>query len=1053
MSAESNSDLRIFTEALRLPLEARADYIDRACAGDEILRAKVQALLGANDRAGRFMEELPSVFADERVQQAGAIEKPGDWIGRYHLLQQIGEGGWGIVFLAEQKEPVRRRVALKVIKPGMDSKSVIARFEAERQALALMDHPHIAKVFDAGTTDSGRPYFVMELVRGVKITDYCDQHSLSTEERLALFAQVCEAVQHAHQKGIIHRDIKPSNILVTESLEGAPLPIVIDFGVAKAMTNQQLTDKTLFTAFEMLIGTPAYMSPEQAALTTIGVDTRTDIYSLGVLLYELLTGSTPFNTSELLKAGLDEIRRVIRDQEPQRPSTRLSRMTRADLTTVAQHRRSEPPRLIRAIRGDLDWIVIKCLEKDRTRRYETANGLALEVKRFLHNETISARPPSRLYRFRKMAQRNMLLFAAVSVVVILTLASLVVVSLALAKERRTRRQLAAALIESKTNEAKAKTEAAKSHETKEFLEEMLAGVSPWVRRGADVTLLQKILDRTAKRIGVEMTNQPAVEAELRGQIGRLYSEIGNNDQAAPMLRAAVALDRAEFGPQSAETAVALNDLGWALFRKENLDEAARVNSEALDIRQQLFGHENPLVAESMDHLGSVYRHQHKLGQADKLIRESLGIRERRFGVDSAEAADSLHNLAVILDDEGKSAESEVVADRLLSIRQQLDQDDPSLAAALGDAAWAASRNGKLDKSESLYQQTLTARRKFLGDDHPEVARAISALGDIMRRRGNLTEAAAVMSAAVSIQTKLLGEDHPDTLYSLGNLGSILEGEGKWPEAETVYRETLMAWRKTKGNEFPYAIWALQHYAAVLTAEKKFDQAKQELDQTLTPAFARQPASVELLGARLHLLACQGRWAEAASDQSLALEYQSSENYHYHRMAGLLVMTRNRPAYERLCARILATFSNTTNVYVAEHMVEDCLEWADSGVDLRVVDNLADKAVTLAKDSGELPNSEACKALSAYRLGRYAEAVAWADKSLTPPSTYAQANAYAILAMSQWRLGAKEEARTALAKGDALMTPNQPDDPSGTWVPWLFARILLDEAAHLLQANQ
>src|ERR1700757_4955339 len=292
-------------------------------------------------------------------------------IGPYHILDTLGEGGMGTVWLAEQREPVQRRVALKVIKAGMDSRQVIARFEAERQALALMDHPNIARVFDAGATASGRLYFVMELVRGVKITEHCDQHSLTTEDRLELFVQVCQAVQHAHQRGIIHRDIKPSNILVTQSLEGVATPMVIDFGVAKATTDQPLTDKTVFTAFEMLIGTPAYMSPEQAALSSVDVDTRTDIYSLGGLLYELLTSSTPFETEELLKAGLDEIRRVIREEKPPRPSTRLTKLPGAHLTTVAQHRQSEPPRLIHTIRGDLDWIAMKALEKDRTRRYET----------------------------------------------------------------------------------------------------------------------------------------------------------------------------------------------------------------------------------------------------------------------------------------------------------------------------------------------------------------------------------------------------------------------------------------------------------------------------------------------------------------------------------------------------------------------------------------------------------------------------------------------------------------------------------------------------------
>jgi len=338
-------------------------------------------------------------------------EKPGDHIGRYKLLEQVGEGGCGVVYVAEQTEPVHRRVALKVIKLGMDTRQVIARFEAERQALALMDHPNIAKVLDAGATDAGRPFFVMELVKGVRITDYCDRNNLSTTERLGLFVQVCQAIQHAHQKGIIHRDIKPSNILVTLH-DGVPVPKVIDFGIAKATSGQRLTDKTLYTAIEQFIGTPAYMSPEQAELSGLDIDTRSDIYALGVLLYELLTGKTPFDAKRLIEAGLDEIRRIIREEEPLRPSTRLGVLTAEEQTTVAKRRHSEPPKLIHIVRGDLDWIVMKCLEKDRTRRYETANGLAADLKRHLNNEPVVARPPSATYRFQKAFRRNKLAFSA-----------------------------------------------------------------------------------------------------------------------------------------------------------------------------------------------------------------------------------------------------------------------------------------------------------------------------------------------------------------------------------------------------------------------------------------------------------------------------------------------------------------------------------------------------------------------------------------------------------------------------------------------------------------
>src|SRR6266446_3025476 len=347
MNDAQKQDVMIFAEALDLPLSERAAHLDRACAGDEKLRQRVEGLLLTHDQAGAFLERPPVEMAIGSRLGVFAGEKPGDRIGRYKLLQRIGEGGCGVVYMAEQAEPVRRRVALKIIKPGMDTHSVIARFEAERQALALMDHPNIAHVFDAGATENGRPYFVMELVRGIKITEYCDQHNLATAARLDLFVQVCHAVQHAHQKGIIHRDIKPSNVLVTRSDEGKALPMVIDFGIAKATTGQRLTDKTVFTAFEMLIGTPAYMSPEQAELTSTDVDTRTDIYSLGVLLYELLTGTTPFDTRELLKAGFDEVRRVIRDEEPVRPSTRLSAMAAADPVNFLKRHGAEAPKLIR----------------------------------------------------------------------------------------------------------------------------------------------------------------------------------------------------------------------------------------------------------------------------------------------------------------------------------------------------------------------------------------------------------------------------------------------------------------------------------------------------------------------------------------------------------------------------------------------------------------------------------------------------------------------------------------------------------------------------------
>jgi len=460
-TAKKLEDALFFT-ALNLPdLDQRRLFLDHACAGNPALRATVEELLAAQGDAEHFFskgatalnlpsDEIPPTVNDGLNEKVFVDEQIGTQVGRYKLLQRLGEGGCGVVYMAEQEKPVRRRVAVKVIKLGMDTKNVIARFEAERQALALMDHPNIARVLDAGATETGRPYFVMELVRGVKITDYCDQNKLDTRQRLELFIQICHAIQHAHQKGIIHRDIKPSNILVTLH-DGVPVPKVIDFGIAKAIEGK-LTEQTLFTAYEQLIGTPAYMSPEQAEMSGLDVDTRSDIYSLGVLLYELLTGKTPFDQKELMQSGVEGMRRTLREKEPQRPSNILTTLHGTELKTTAAHRHEEAPRLISLLKGDLDWIVMKALEKDRTRRYETANGLLMDVERYLKNEPVVARPPSRWYRFQKLVRRNKVVFAAGGIVTVTLIAGLGLSSWMFFREKEARHQQARLRVKAEQSE-------------------------------------------------------------------------------------------------------------------------------------------------------------------------------------------------------------------------------------------------------------------------------------------------------------------------------------------------------------------------------------------------------------------------------------------------------------------------------------------------------------------------------------------------------------------------------------------------------------------------
>ena len=456
MNTETEREEELFDAARKLtdPVACRA-FLDRSCAGDAALRARLEGLLTAGAEAEQFFTDGGSIVnatlasaqlahdaGDASLANVPGEEPLGTRIGRYKLVQKIGEGGWGVVYLAEQEEPVRRHLALKIIKLGMETKSVIARFEAERQALAMMDHPNIARVYDAGATDRGPPYFVMELVRGVKITNYCDEHRLSTRERLDLFIQVCHAIQHAHQKGIIHGDIKPSNIMIALQ-DGVPVPKVIDFGIAKA-TEVRLTDRMLLTSYVQLIGTPAYMSPEQTDISGLDIDTRSDIYSLGVLLYELLTGHTPFDATELLKSGLDEMRRTLREKEPARPSARFTTLQGAELDKTAANRRTEPHRLVSLLHGDLDWIVMKALEKERGRRYETANGLALDIQRHLNNEPVMARPPSRLYRLQKLVRRNRGVFAAVGAVALALVIGLGSSTWLFLKEREARQRAVAA---------------------------------------------------------------------------------------------------------------------------------------------------------------------------------------------------------------------------------------------------------------------------------------------------------------------------------------------------------------------------------------------------------------------------------------------------------------------------------------------------------------------------------------------------------------------------------------------------------------------------------
>jgi tetratricopeptide (TPR) repeat protein len=625
----------IFDQALEIEsAEERLAYLVNACAGNATLRQEVEALLSSHAAAGGFLESPPATNAfAPNLDPPILLLPPGTVIGRYKLLEPIGEGGYGVVFMAEQTSPVHRKVALKIVKAGMDTRQVIARFEAERQALALMDHPNIAKVFDAGTTDTGRPYFVMELVKGMSITKYCDAHHVAPRQRLELFVQVCQAVQHAHQKGIIHRDLKPSNVLVA-LYDGKPVPKVIDFGVAKA-TGQQLTDLTMFTSFGDVIGTLEYMSPEQAEVNQLDVDTRSDVYSLGVLLYELLTGSTPLEHKRVMKAGLVEMLRVVREEEPQRPSVRLS-MTE-QLPSIAANRGVEPKKLSGLVHGELDWIVMKSLEKDRSRRYETANGFAMDVQRYLEDDAVQACPPSTAYRAKKFVRRHKVgMLAGVAVAAALMI-GLVAASLGFLEARRQARI--------------ARTEAVIGPRGYALM------MNAEARGNSDYA---QHLARQALAMSEELFGEEHTEVAQSRHVLSMCLGKSKPQEAISLERQAIAFHRKHPGEPGHhnELAFSLDNLGGILVRQGEVTEPESIYRESLPLFRDFLGNDHAYVANTLDHLGAVLVKQGKHAEAEKHFRECLAIRRRVSGDKHYYTVKALNSLIDVLKSQGKDAEAE-----------------------------------------------------------------------------------------------------------------------------------------------------------------------------------------------------------------------------------------------------------------------------------------------------------------------------------------------------------------------------------------------------------
>jgi tetratricopeptide (TPR) repeat protein len=734
-------------------------------------------------------------------------------IERYHLVRRLGVGGMGEVWLAEQKEPVRRRVALKLIKAGTDTRETIARFDSERQALALMDHPAIAKVLDAGSTPEGAPYFVMEYVAGVPITSYCDNRKLTTRERLGLFIQVCEGVQHAHHKAIIHRDLKPSNILVTE-VDGHPVPKIIDFGVAKALT-QKLTADTMFTRVGVLIGTPEYMSPEQAKSSGEDIDTRTDVYSLGIVLYELLAGAPPF---ELQDNALEDFLRKLREEEPSKPSTKIRTLDAATSSEVAHKRHTEPPALARQMRGELDLIAVKALEKDRSRRYASASEFAADIRRYLNNEPVLAVPPSLAYRARKFALRyGIALATACAFGLVLIAASVISIRQSIRANREA--AVAEAVNDFLQNDLLAQASAAKQS-------------GPRTKPDPDLKV-RTALDRAALGIQGKFRNAPQVEAAIRNTMGTAYTGLGLYPEAAKQLEAALDLRRRVLGREHPETLRSMNNLGNVYWREGKYPQAEALDAQALWIERRVLGPEHPDTLVSMNNLAWVYSDEGKYPQAEALYTQALEIRRRVLGPEHPDTLVSMNNLAHVYWYEGKYAQAEALDDQTLQIdRRVLGADHPETLWSMGNLANVYWAEGKYPQAEALASQTLEIRRRVLGADHPETAWSINNLANVYSGEGKYSQAEALFGQAIEIRRRVLGPEHPDTLRSMFNLANVYASEGKYAQAEALHSQTLEIRRRVLGPEHPDTLLSTNSLADAYVYEGKHAQAEALVSQTL-----------------------------------------------------------------------------------------------------------------------------------------------------------------------------------------------------------------------------
>jgi len=777
-------------------------------------------------------------------------------IGPYRLVRKVGEGGMGVVYEAEQERPIRRRVALKLVKWGLDTGQFVARFETERQALALMDHPNIARVLDAGATPEGRPYFVMDFVAGVPITDYCDRERLDTTHRIELFLAVCDAVQHAHQKGIIHRDLKPSNVLVTV-VDGTPSPKVIDFGVAKA-TSPAFGAPAPHTEFGHPLGTPEYMSPEQAEMSGLDVDTRSDVYSLGVMLYELLTGSLPFPTEELRRLSFPELQRRLREVDPPRPSRRLS-TPGTDAGEVARRRRTDPHALTRTLAHDLDWIVLRAMDKDRTRRYAAASELAADLRRYERHEPVVARPPSPAYKVAKFVRRHrigVLAAGAVSVALVLGLAAATV-----------------GLVQARRAEQRTAEEAATTKRVSDFLVGLFKVSDPGESRGNTVTA-REILDQGVARIDRELADEPMVQARLQRTMGSVYRSLGLYAQAEPLLEKSVATLRATAPDDRRNLPGALLDLGWLRQQQGRSAEALPLQREAIAL---LAGAETPddlALAYAYSLEGRSLRDLSRYAEARTALERSLAIRERLLGPDHQDVGHTLYQLGWLLNITGEYQEARRIYERVLAIMERtLPPDHPFLAWALSDLAVVDENLGDYEAAHALLTRALAIREKTLPPNHPDIGATYNNLGAVYWYQKRFEEARSAWERALAIREASLPPGHPDIAGTLMNIGLADEALGRYTEARPTLEHALAIYEKALGPRHPAVANGLSNLAGTLASLGEIDAAEAAVERALSiqeEAFGPDhPSIAESLTLRAKLSRIRGDEDAARRDEERA----------------------------------------------------------------------------------------------------------------------------------------------------------------------------------------